>query len=250
MLKIQNLAFCYPQGKEVLKGVSLEIRRGDKTAIIGPNGSGKTTLFLLCCGILKQESGSVSLCGKDIVYRQFDSRISYLFQSADDQLFSSSIYDDVAFGPLNMGLNKKEIDERVVNALERVGYRESSDRAPFHLSGGEKRLAAIATLLSMSPEVLLFDEPTANLDSRNRRKVIQLIQAMEETLVISSHDLEFLLETCSRVILLDDGKVVADGPIREILADRELMNWHGLEIPHSLEPHEIGHHGRTKALKY
>lgn len=242
MLKIENLLFTYPQGDEVLKDVNLEIGAGEKTALIGPNGSGKTTLFLICGGILKQQGGKVSLHGEKIVHRQFNSRISYLFQSAEDQLFSSTIYDDVAFGPLNMGLNRDEIDKRVADALERVGYRERTDKAPFHLSGGEKRLAAIATLLSMNPEVLLFDEPTANLDSRNRRKVIQLIQAMEETLFISSHDLEFLLETCDRVILLDDGKVVAEGPIREILADEVLMNSHGLEKPHSLIPHQIKHH--------
>lgn len=242
MLNIEKLSYSYPEGKEVLKEISLTLKKGEKTALIGPNGSGKTTLFLLSCGILKQKKGSIRLNGDSIVHKQFNSKISYLFQSADDQLFSSTVFDDVAFGPINMGLNKEDIMRRVEEALKRVGYRESDEKAPFHLSGGEKRMAAIATLLSMNPEVLLFDEPTANLDSRNRRRVIELVNSMEETLFISSHDLEFLLETCSRVILLDEGKIVADGPIREVLSDEKLMGQHGLEKPHSLMPHEIHHH--------
>lgn len=242
MLKVENLSFTYPGGEEVLKGIDINIPAGEKTALIGPNGSGKTTFFLLCCGILKAERGSVRVAGEKVEHKRFNPRTGYLFQSADDQLFSSTIYDDVAFGPLNMGLAREEIGERVERALAQVGCSDSRNKAPFHLSGGQKRLAAIATLLSMNPEVLFFDEPTANLDNRNRRKVIDLVSSMEETLLISSHDLEFLLETCTRVLLLDEGRIVADGPIREILSDGELMNRHGLEKPHSLIPHQIKHH--------
>ncbi len=242
MLKIEKLSFCYPEGNSILKEISLDIHKGEKTALIGPNGSGKTTLFLLCCGILKVQSGSIKVASKKIEFRKFNPRISYLFQSPDDQLFSSTIFDDVAFGPLNMGKNKKEIEKIVKDALSRVESEKLSDKSPFHLSGGEKRMAAIASLLSMNPDVLLFDEPTANLDSRNKRKVIELIQEMNETLFLSSHDLEFLLETCSRVIIIDEGRIVADGPIRTIMSNEKLMKKHGLEKPHSLIPHAEHHH--------
>jgi cobalt/nickel transport system ATP-binding protein len=242
MLKIENISFTYPGGDPVLEDVSIHLKKGKKTALIGPNGSGKTTLFLLCCGILQPKTGRIEINSKDVLHKKFNPEISYLFQSPDDQLFSSTIYDDVAFGPLNMGLEKEEIRKRVEKSLDRVDSSNLSDRAPFHLSGGQKRMAAIASLLSMTPEVLLFDEPTANLDNRNKRKVIELINSMTETLFISSHDLEFLLETCSEVILLDEGRIIKEGPIKEILSDRELMVAHGLEMPHSLIPHRIPHH--------
>lgn len=242
MLNIQNLEFAYPGGEKILKGINIHIEEGEKTALIGPNGSGKTTLFLLCCGILKSRSGVIKAVEKKILHRKFNPEVSYLFQSPDDQLFSSTIFDDVAFGPLNMGLEKKEVRKAVDKALRQVNSEKLSDKAPFHLSGGEKRLAAIASLLSMNPDLMLFDEPTANLDARNRRKVIDLIQKMDETLFVSSHDLEFLLETCARVILIDEGKIIADGPIKKIMSDEKLMNSHGLEKPHSLIPHQIDHH--------
>jgi len=242
MLKVKGLSFSYPGGNPILKEISLYIPKGEKTALIGPNGSGKTTIFLLCCGILKEQKGTIEVSGSKIVHKRFNPHISYLFQSPDDQLFSSTIFDDVAFGPLNMGLNKKKIEQIVAGALHRVNSEHLSEKSPFHLSGGEKRMAAIASLLSMNPDLLLFDEPTANLDSRNKRNVIDLIKEMNETLFISSHDLEFLLETCSRVIIIDEGRIVADGPIRTIMSNAELMNKHGLEKPHSLIPHIEHHH--------
>ncbi len=242
MLNIDNISFAYPGGNPILKEINLTLVKGENTALVGPNGSGKTTLFLLCCGILKEQAGKIEVDGKFIQHKKFNSKISYLFQSPDDQLFSSTIFDDVAFGPLNMGVEKKDIHGIVREALKRVNSEKLSDKSSFHLSGGEKRIAAIASLLSMNPEVLLFDEPTANLDSRNKRKVIELIQCMDETLFISSHDLEFLLETCGRVIVIDEGRIVADGPIREIMSDEELMKRHGLEKPHSLIPHQERHH--------
>lgn len=244
MLTIDKLSFAYPGGDPILKDISLQIEKGEKTALIGPNGSGKTTLFLLCCGILKVQKGTIEVSGSAIVHSKFNPKISYLFQSPDDQLFSSTIFDDVAFGPLNMGLKKTEIKQVVKDALLRVNSEKLSDKSPFHLSGGEKRMAAIASLLSMNPDLLLFDEPTANLDSRNKRKVIELIKEMSETLLISSHDLEFLLETCSRVIIIDEGEIVADGPIRDILSNENLINKHGLEKPHSLIPHVEHHHNQ------
>lgn len=242
MLKIEDISFSYPGGDPVLRDINIHLKKGEKTALIGPNGSGKTTLFLLCCGVLPYKSGHIEINSKEVHYKRFNPEISYLFQSPDDQLFSSTIYDDVAFGPLNMGLTKDEIEVQVEKALKRVDSLHLSNKAPFHLSGGQKRMVAIASLLSMSPEVLLFDEPTANLDTRNKRKVIELINSMAETLFISSHNLEFLLETCSRVILIDEGKIIKEGAIKEIMSDRELMIKHGLEMPHSLVPHNINHH--------
>lgn len=242
MLKIKDISFAYPGENPILNEINLNLRKGEKTALIGPNGSGKTTLFLLCCGILQGQKGHIEVDEKLIQHKKFNSQISYLFQSPDDQLFSSTIFEDIAFGPLNMGVDKKEIHDIVREALKRVNSEKLSNKSPFHLSGGEKRMAAIASLLSMNPELLLFDEPTANLDSRNKRKVIELIQSMDETLFISSHDLEFLLETCERVIVIDEGRIVVEGPIREIMCDEELMNRHGLEKPHSLIPHGEKHH--------
>lgn len=242
MLKIENVSFQYPCGTTVLQDISFHLKKGEKTAIIGPNGSGKTTLFLLCCGILQAQSGKLTVNGTKVKHNRFNPEISYLFQSPDDQLFSSTIFDDIAFGPINMGMSKKEIHKIVSDALIRVDGEDLSEKAPFHLSGGQKRMAAIASLLAMNPKIMLFDEPTANLDTRNKRKVTELIKGMSESLFISSHNMEFLLETCSRAILIDEGKIIREGLIREIMADRELMEKHGLEMPHSLIPHREPHH--------
>jgi len=235
---VNNLRFSYPQKNDVLKDVSFKIKRGEHIGLIGPNGSGKTTLFLLLCGILKPQAGNIMVNSKPIVHAKFNPQVSYLFQSPDDQLFSASVFDDVAFGPLNMGLCAAEVKIRVEKAIFNVGLSHLAKRAPHHLSGGEKRMAAIATLLAMMPEVILFDEPTSNLDSLNRRNVINLIQKIESTLIIASHDLEFLLETCSKVMLLNQGTIVRTGPIKKIMADQSLMHTHHLEKPHSLIPHK------------
>jgi cobalt/nickel transport system ATP-binding protein len=234
---VRGLTFAYPQRPAVLEGVSFDVEAGQRVAVVGPNGSGKTTLLLLSCGVLKPSAGVVSVDGRTIEAGHFDPRITYLFQSPDDQLFCPTVFDDVAFGPLNMRLPAEEARNRVQQALKTVGAEALADRPPHHLSGGEKRLVALATLLSMSPKVILLDEPTSNLDSRNRRQVIDILEQAPQTLMITSHDLEFLLEVCPRVLLIDDGRVNADGPIRKILADQKLLQAHGLEKPHSLIPH-------------
>lgn len=234
MLNITNLSFSYPSGDKVLDTINLHLKTGEKTALIGPNGSGKTTLFLLCCGVLKIDNGSIVILNNNVQFNKFNSDISYLFQSPDDQLFSATIFDDIAFGPMNMGLSRDEIENVVEESLKKVGASELRDKAYFHLSGGEKRLAAIASLLAMNPKVMLFDEPTANLDTRNRRKVIDLIKDLKETLFISSHNMDFLLETCSRAILIDKGEIIKEGPIADIMSNKLLMENHGLEVPFSL----------------
>jgi cobalt/nickel transport system ATP-binding protein len=202
ILTIEYLCFSYPDQKAVLKGISFQSDRGERTALVGPNGSGKTTLFLLLCGILKPEAGEIVSDGRPVLHGRFNPEVSYLFQSPDDQLFCSTVFDDVASGPLNMDLSNEEVRRRTQDALDTVGCRALAERAPHHLSGGEKLMVAIATILSMMPQIILFDEPTTNLDNRNRRKVIQIIQSVEHTMIIASHDLEFLLETCERVLLI------------------------------------------------
>jgi cobalt/nickel transport system ATP-binding protein len=217
--------------------LSVGVKAGQRVAIVGPNDSGKTTLLLLACGILKPSAGVVSVDDQKVETGRFDPRIAYLFQSPEDQLFCPTVFDDVAFGPLNMGLTMEDVRKRVQGALSTVGAEALAERPPHHLSGGEKRLVALATVLSMSPLIILLDEPTSNLDSRNRRQVISILKQAPQTLLVTSHDLEFLLELCPRVLLIDGGQVSADGPTRQVLADKTLLDTHGLERPHSLVPH-------------
>ena len=238
LLEANSLYFSFPDRPDVIDGISFSVAEKEKIAVIGANGSGKTTLFLLLCGILKPMSGTILLDGKPVRHNAFNSNINYLFQSPVDQLFSPRLYDDVAFGPLNMGLSREETQKVVDKALDAVGLSIYADAPSHHLSGGEKRLAAVATLLSMNPRVLLFDEPTSNLDARNRRKVIDLIRGMDTTMLVSSHDLEFLLEVCSRCLIMDSGRVVADGGIRPLLSDGKLLAEYHMEKPHSLIPHD------------
>ncbi|UCF95906.1 MAG: ABC transporter ATP-binding protein [Spirochaetaceae bacterium] len=236
-IAVRDLSFSYPSRPEVLQSLSFIVNSGERVAIVGPNGSGKTTLLLLLCGILRPTGGIVSVSDRLIEAGRFNPCISYLFQSPDDQLFSPTVFDDVAFGPLNMGLPADEVRDRVQEALKIVGADALAERPPHHLSGGEKRLVALATVLSMNPHTILLDEPTSNLDSRNRRQVITILQQAPQTLLVTSHDLEFLLEICPRVLLIDGGRMNADGPIRQVLADDCLLQAHGLEKPHSLVPH-------------
>lgn len=237
MLEIEGLEFAYPCKDIVIDHIDLRIAPKERVAIVGPNGSGKTTLFLLVSGILKPAGGSIKVSGREVKHNQFDPEIAYLFQSPDDQLFSPTVFDDVAFGPLNMGLEREEAIERAREALKRVDCTRHTDTAPHHLSGGEKRMVALATLLSMQPGIMLLDEPTSNLDLKNRRSIIETLADLDKTLLIASHDLEFLLETCSRALIFDKGKVVKDGPIKELFKDEKLMKAHHLEKPHSLYPH-------------
>lgn len=237
VLKVNKLCFSYPDKKNVLTDISFEMNGGERIALIGPNGSGKTTLFLLLCGILSPASGEIAVNGKDIKPNQFNTDISYMFQSPDDQLFTATVFDDVAFGPINEGLPEEEVKDRVKTALERVKCHELIDKSPHHLSGGEKRMVALATILSMHPEIMLLDEPTSDLDLLNRRNIITLFASLQKTMVISSHDLEFLLETCDRALIIDNGKIVEDGNIVDLLSDEGLMKSHHMEKPHSLYPH-------------
>ncbi len=232
-LDIQDLHFSYPDGRKALRGVSLFINPGEKTALVGPNGSGKSTLLLHLNGILRGE-GEVHVCGKELTdesLRQIRALVGLVFQDPDDQLFSQSVYEDVAFGPLYMGLPKEGIAQKVRQALEDVGMAGSEKRVPHHLSEGEKKRVAIATVLSMDPEVLVLDEPTAGLDPRGRRELIQLLRGLPQTMLVATHDMRMVAELFERTVIIDGGQVVGDGPTAQIMAEPHLLERHGLEAP-------------------
>ncbi len=233
-IALEGVTFGYGATVTVLQGVSLAIAPGERVGIIGHNGCGKTTLFKLICGLLSPQQGQVTLGDKVVRAGQFYPEVGFLFQDPADQLFCPSVWDDVAFGPQNLGLSPEVVRQRVERTLASTGLTAIAQRPPHQLSGGEKQLVAIAGLLAMEPQILLCDEPTASLDLRARRRLIQFFQAARETLVLASHDLEFLLEVCDRALLLDQGRILADGPIRTVMADSALMVAHGLEVPHSL----------------
>lgn len=238
LIQLKDLSFSYAGQSPLLTGLNSKIKEREKVAFIGPNGSGKTTLFMLISGILKPASGSIFFNNTLIKAGQFNSGVAYLFQNPDDQLFCSSVAEDVAFGPRNMKMDERKIQWLVDSSLSQVNLQNSGAEAPYHLSGGQKRLAALASILSMQPELLLLDEPVSNLDSKNRRQVITALQQLKDkTMIIASHDLEFLLETCDRCILLDQQKIIADRPIKDLLRDEKLLHKHELEKPHSLVPH-------------
>ena len=237
-IAVEGLSYHYPAGPKALEGVRFTIEPGARVGLVGPNGAGKTTLFLCLAGVLPAKPGMIALAGLDPAdaaqRKQLPTKVGIVFPSSDDQLFNATLFDDVAFGPLNLGLSPEEVRSRVAEALEKVGLRGLEQRVPFHLSGGEKRRAALAGVLAMRPEILLLDEPSIHLDPRGRRELIRLISALPVTQLIASHDLELILEICQRVLVIDHGQIVADGPARQLLADAALMDAHGLEVPHSL----------------
>ncbi len=232
MIHVKALTYVYPDGRQALDSLSFTVAEGETVGLIGPNGAGKTTLFLCLCGVLHAKSGSIAVAGLDPSDRgqrkQLPAHVGIVFQNSDDQLFNSTVFDDVAFGPLNLDLPAAEVKVRVASSLGQVGLIGHEQRAPFHLSGGEKRRVAVAGVLAMRPSVLLLDEPTMFLDPRGRRDVIRLIQDLPGTKLIAAHDLLMVKETCSRVLLLDEGKLIADGSPGKIMDDAELMDRHGL----------------------
>jgi cobalt/nickel transport system ATP-binding protein len=232
-IEVQGLKFSYPDGHPALRGVSFMIAPGEKVALVGPNGAGKSTLLLHLNGILRGE-GQVSVCGLSLSQQTLGairSAVGMVFQDPDDQLFSPMVFDDVAFGPMYQGLPEAEVRSRVTSALSAVGMLERESRVSHHLSGGEKKRIAIATVLAMEPEVLALDEPTSGLDPRARRGLIRLLGELPMTMLVSTHDLRMVRELLPRTIILDDGLVVADGPTLDLLADPDLLERHGLEAP-------------------
>lgn len=234
VLTIDSLYFAYSQQREILSNVNLKIKSGEKIGLIGPNGAGKTTLFLLICGLLAPTTGEITLFDQPVVPGAFRPEIGLVFQNPDDQLFSPTVRDDIAFGPENMGLSPEEVQQRVQEALSTTGILKLAKRVPHQLSGGEKCMVAIASVLAMHPKLILYDEPSANLDLRSRRRLINFLRQSTETILLSSHDLESILEVCDRVLLLNQGKIVADGHPKEVMGNQELMEFNGLEKPYSL----------------
>jgi len=238
IVTVHNLSYCYPDGTEALRGISFEIGEGESVALMGPNGAGKTTLFLHLNGLLTGNTGIVKMFGSTLdgkkSLREVRRRVGIVFQNPEDQLFCPTVFDDVAFGPLNYELPPEEVRSRVRNALEAIGMSGFEDRVSHHLSFGEKKRVSLATVLSMNPEVILLDEPTSNLDPRSRRKVMEVIKSLEVAKVIATHDLEMALELCQRGIIMDGGRVVADDRTSDILRDKNLLEAHGLEVPYSL----------------
>jgi cobalt/nickel transport system ATP-binding protein len=243
-VRVAGLVYEYPDGRRALDGVDLTIAPGESTALVGPNGAGKSTLLLHLNGLLpgrrklvgRRPTPSVWIDGLDASREGAAVRrkVGLLFQDPDDQLFSTSVLEDVAFGPLNLGMARDEARRLALDCLVRVGLAEAADRPPHRLSFGERKRVCLAGVLACSPSVLVLDEPTANLDPRGRRRFIELIGSLPATKLIATHDLEMVLELCPRTVLLDAGKVVADGASRTILGDAELMEAHGLERPLSL----------------
>jgi cobalt/nickel transport system ATP-binding protein len=242
VLQVRDLAVSFPGRAGVLNRVDLDVAHGEKVGVVGPNGAGKTTLFLSIAGVVEPDRGSIEIAGNPVVPGRFRPDVGLVFQNPDHQLFCSSVAEDVAFGPRNLGLDEAEVARRVAAAMEIVGAGGLEDRVPHHLSGGERRMVSIATVMALEPALVIYDEPSANLDIRSRRRLVTYLQGAGQTQLIASHDLELILEVCPRAVLLDEGQVVADGPTRELMNDPELMGRHGLERPHSLIPHAEPHH--------
>lgn len=230
----QEVYYAYPCGKNALNGITFRINHGDSVGIIGANGAGKSTLMNLLLGIDFPAKGEINIGDIPVTKKTLPlirQRVGLVFQNADDQLFMPTVYEDVAFGPRNFKLDEKEVQRRTLEALETVGILHLKDRNPYKLSGGEKRAAAIATVLSMKPDILIMDEPTTGLDPKSRRRLIDLLKAFSHTKIVATHDIDMVWETCERTIIINNGTVTADGLTREILSDEELMNNSALELP-------------------
>ena len=234
VLDVRGLAYAYPGGHQALFGVDLHVHTGERVALLGPNGAGKTTFALHLNGILTPGRGSVTVSGLPVTgdsLLEVRRRVGIVFQDPDDQLFMTTVRDDVAFGPANLGVRGAELDARVAEALRAVGVEDLAGRAPHHLSFGQRRRVAIATVLAMRPEILVLDEPSSNLDPTSRRELADILRSLDVTVLMVTHDLPYAVELCERSVVLSEGTVVADGPTRAVLADAELMARHRLELP-------------------
>jgi cobalt/nickel transport system ATP-binding protein len=238
-LEVRGLAFAYPDGHQALGGVDLRVEPGERVALLGPNGAGKTTLVLHLNGIHLPAVGEVRVAGVPVAkpaLKEIRRRVGVVFQDPDDQLFMPTVRDDVAFGPANLGVRGVELDQRVQAALAAVGMEEVADRPPHHLSFGQRRRVAVATVLAMEPDILVLDEPSSNLDPAGRRELAEVLRSLQLTMLMVTHDLPYALELCPRSVVMDHGAVVADGPTAAVLGDRELMAAHRLELPFGFDP--------------
>ena len=240
MIEFQNVSFAYEKGRPVLTDLSFRIEKGEAVGLIGANGAGKSTVMKLLLGLLEGE-GRILVDGVEVkreTLAEIRRKLGFVLQNSDNQMFMPTVYEDMIFAPLNYGLSREEAEARVDAVLARLHLEELKHRYNHRISGGEKRMAAIATILAMEPEAILMDEPTSALDPCNRRIVINTIRELPQTKLITSHDLDMILDTCERVILLSGGCLAADGPAREILRDRALLERHRMELPLSLTPRE------------
>ncbi|MYW03913.1 ABC transporter ATP-binding protein [Streptomyces sp. SID3343] len=241
-LAVRGLAYAYPDGHQALFGVDLTVGRGERVALLGPNGAGKTTLVLHLNGILTAGAGTVHVAGLPVAkdnLREIRRRVGIVFQDPDDQLFMPTVREDVAFGPANLGLRGAELEARVQHALAQVGMAGFADRPPHHLSFGQRRRVAVATVLAMEPEILVLDEPSSNLDPASRRELADILRTLDVTVLMVTHDLPYALELCPRALVLAGGVVVADGGTRDLLLDRDLMAAHRLELPYGFDPSSV-----------
>lgn len=238
-LEVRDLSFDYPDGTPVLRSVDFHVHAGERVALLGPNGAGKTTLVLHLNGIFSPRSGSVTVAGLPAVeenIHEIRRRTGLVFQDPDDQLFMPTVHQDVAFGPANFGVRGKELDGRVRGALEAVGMSDVADRPPHHLSLGQRRRVAVATVLAMQPEILVLDEPSSNLDPASRHELAHILEGLDITMLMVTHDLPYALELCERSLVINEGRIVADGPTATILGDRDLMRANRLELPYGFDP--------------
>ena len=237
ILKIENLSFSYEKDEPVLQDINLHATDGESIGIIGANGIGKSTLMKLLVGLYTNYSGSLVVAGHEVTPKNLNhirEHVGYVFQDSDSQLFLSTVEDDIAFGPRNYGLSEEEVQQRVDDALSFLHIEHLRKKSTYKMSGGEKKLASIATILAMKPDIIIMDEPSIALDPRNRRNLIDILNKVKALKIITSHDLDFVMDTCERTVLLDDGRIIADGATDVILRDKELLTSHSLELPLSL----------------
>ncbi|MCZ7459771.1 energy-coupling factor ABC transporter ATP-binding protein [Streptomyces sp. WMMC940] len=241
-LDVRGLAYAYPDGHQALFGVDLTVGRGERVALLGPNGAGKTTLVLHLNGILTGGAGSVAVAGLPVGRQhmaEIRRKVGIVFQDPDDQLFMPTVREDVAFGPAAAGLRGEELEKRVRTALDRVGMAEYLDRPPHHLSFGQRRRVAVATVLAMEPEIVVLDEPSSNLDPASRRELADILRSLDVTVLMVTHDLPYALELCPRSVILSEGVIAADGHTQDLLADTGLMRAHRLELPFGFDPRAV-----------
>ena len=237
MIEFRNVSFSYDRQQPVVEGLSFSIQKGESVGLIGANGAGKSTIMKLLLGLLSGD-GQILVDGLELNKKNLAAvrqKIGFVLQDSDNQMFMPTVYEDMCFGPLNYGLSREETDARVDAVLKNLGIEKLKHCYNHKISGGEKRMAAIATILAMEPEAILMDEPSTALDPVNRRTVINTIRRLPQTKLIASHDLDMILDTCQRVILLSGGKIVADGPVEEILYNRELLEGNRMELPFCLQ---------------
>ena len=242
-LEVDGVAYAYPDGHQALFGVSFQVHRGERVALLGPNGAGKTTLVLHLNGILGAGAGTVAVSGLPVTkdnIPEIRRRVGIVFQDPDDQLFMPTVAEDVAFGPANLGLRGPELETRVKAALAAVGMEEHAARPPHHLSFGQRRRVAVATVLAMEPEILILDEPSSNLDPASRRELAEIVTGLDITILMVTHDLPYALQLCPRALIMNGGVISADGPTAELLADTELLAANRLELPFGFHPATVG----------